>query len=79
MWGGPEKPVLFKDLTDWSKHSDPGIRYFSGHASYLNKFTVNASRLDKNRRLYLDLGRVQVMAEVKLNGKDLGILWKIWP
>jgi hypothetical protein len=32
--------------------------------------------LDENQRLYLDLGKVAVMAEVKLNGKCLGTLWK---
>ncbi|MFA5810435.1 MAG: glycosyl hydrolase, partial [Thermoleophilia bacterium] len=28
------------------------------------------------RRLWLDLGKVAVVAEVRLNGKDLGVLWK---
>ncbi len=32
--------------------------------------------LGQSRRLYLDLGSVAVMADVWLNGKDLGILWK---
>ena len=27
--------------------------------------------------LFLDLGRVQVLAEVIVNGKNLGILWKL--
>src|ERR1700733_15365417 len=32
--------------------------------------------LGSDRRLYLDLGRVCVIAEVALNNKDLGVLWK---
>ena len=30
-----------------------------------------------NKRLYLDLGDVQVMAKVLMNKKELGILWKL--
>jgi hypothetical protein len=30
----------------------------------------------KDRLLFLDLGEAEVMAIVKLNGKELGILWK---
>jgi hypothetical protein len=37
---------------------------------------VPAEMLGNGRRLYLDLGNVQVMAQVKLNGRDLGLLWK---
>jgi len=32
--------------------------------------------LGKDKRVFLDLGDVQVIAEVMVNGKDLGILWK---
>ena len=35
-----------------------------------------ARMLGKDRALYLDLGRVSVIAEAKLNDRDLGILWK---
>jgi hypothetical protein len=37
---------------------------------------VPAGLIAPGRRLYLDLGKVQVMASIRVNGKDLGILWK---
>jgi hypothetical protein len=135
--GAPEK-IMMEELTDWSKHPDPGVKYFSGQATYRTTFSLslelglrgsepargldgeakssalgatpkrsgppelveglsvssvrgNAAkqtrtnefvratregRLSEGSRLQLDLGRVQVMAQVTLNGKDLGVLWK---
>ena len=51
------------------------MQYFSGTATYHKTFDWRRTA-GQRRRLYLDLGQVAVMAEVKLNGKDLGILWK---
>ena len=72
-WGGPAA-VTFDKLEDWTKRPEEGIKYYSGSAVYRTTFRANAPV--SNTRLYLDLGRVEVMAEVKLNGTDLGILWK---
>ena len=55
---------------------DAGVRYFSGTATYRTSFNVPAEALGRGRRWYLDLGRVEVMAEPKLNGQSLGTLWK---
>jgi hypothetical protein len=74
-WGAPEKITLEK-LISWSEHPDAGVKYFSGTATYAKKIDIPREMLEANRRVYLDLGRVQVMARVKLNGKDFGILWK---
>jgi len=74
-WGAPEHVTLDR-LISWSDHPDAGVKYFSGTALYSKTIEVTASLFDENRRFYLDLGKVAVMAEVKLNGQDLGILWK---
>jgi hypothetical protein len=74
-WGAPER-VTLERLISWTDHSDAGVRYFSGTATYRRKFELPARMLGKDRALYLDLGRVYVMAQAKLNGRDLGILWK---
>ncbi len=73
--GAPERVSLDK-LISWSEHPNPGVKHFSGTATYFATLQVPEAMLGRGQRLYLDLGRVQVIAEVKLNGKDLGILWK---
>jgi len=72
--GAPENAV-FDRLIDWTKHADPGVKYFSGQATYRAQFRLDSAKAAK-LRWQLDLGRVEVMAQVKLNGKDLGVLWK---
>ena len=72
-WGGPAH-VTFEKLEDWSKRPEEGIKYYSGTASYQTTFRYTATAAPT--KTWLHLGKVAVMAEVKLNGKDLGILWK---
>ena len=73
--GAPEK-ATFNELISWSQHTDPGIKYFSGAATYSRSFALSPGMLGHSHRVYLDLGKVDVMAHVTLNGKDLGIVWK---
>jgi hypothetical protein len=74
-WGAPEKAV-FEKLISWSEHHEEGIRYFSGTARYVKEVEIPKDLIGNDKEVYLDLGDVEVIARVKLNGKDLGILWK---
>jgi hypothetical protein len=74
-WGAPEK-VTLKKLISWSEHADDGVKHFSGTATYSKSFTLPVGWLRSDHRVYLELGKVAVMAEVRINNKDLGILWK---
>ena len=72
-WGGPEK-VTFDALQDWSKRPEAGIKYYSGIATYRKTFQVSGLPSPVSKT-YLNLGTVHDMARVKLNGKDLGVVW----
>ena len=63
----------FEKLTDWTKRPEQAIQYFSGTATYRNTFSI--TQINKDQRLFLDLGTVRETARVRLNGKDLGVLW----
>lgn len=74
-WGAPEKVTLDK-LISWAEHTDPGVKYFSGTAEYVKDFEVPAELLGAGKALCIDLGDVKCLAEVRVNGNDLGVLWK---
>ena len=73
--GAPSKITLDK-LASWSENGDPGVKYFSGTATYTKTIQVPAAWLQSSARLWLDLGDVKNLAEVYVNGKPLGIVWK---
>ncbi len=73
-WGGPAE-ATFDALTDWSQNSDPQIRYYSGAAIYRKKFTLADLSAKERSELYLDLGDVRELAEVKVNGQSCGVSW----
>ncbi len=70
-WGGPAE-TEFAELTDWTKRSEDSIRYYSGTATYEKRFDLVAP---VSGRLVLDLGTVHDIAEVRLNGKRIGVVW----
>jgi len=72
-WGAPPS-VVFDRLVSWTESENPGIKYFSGTATYQNSFKVEAGIGKK--AIILDLGEVRDVAEVFINGKSAGILWK---
>jgi hypothetical protein len=72
-WGGPVEPVRFDALVSWTQRPEPGIKYYSGTATYRTEFKLKDG--DTSGSLWLDLGNLRELAEVRLNGQPLGILW----
>ncbi|MGO9491497.1 MAG: glycosyl hydrolase [Terracidiphilus sp.] len=73
---GAPKSVEFERLQSWSESDHVGVKYFSGTASYVKTVDVPAENLAPGAHYWLDLGNLEDLAEVIVNGKDLGILWK---
>ena len=75
-WGGPENAV-FDELVSWTQRPEPGIKFYSGTATYENAFDwpATAGNSDAPPRVWLDLGRVRELAEVRVNGRACGIVW----
>jgi hypothetical protein len=73
-WGGPAK-IVFDELQDWSKHTDPAIRSYSGQAIYRQSLDLPSQFDTGGSVVELDLGVVKNLARVRLNGVELGVVW----
>lgn len=75
---GVQEPseLKFEKLSDWQNHAREDIKHFSGTASYKTSFEVAQEWMEQGDRLHLNLGQVEIAAEVILNGVNLGVLWK---
>jgi alpha-L-rhamnosidase/Glycosyl hydrolases family 2, sugar binding domain len=73
---GAPAQVSLPALASWHENSDAGVKYFSGTATYTKTVQAPAEWFQTGARLLLDLGDVKNIADVTVNGKPLGILWK---
>jgi hypothetical protein len=73
-WGAPAT-VQLPQLTSWTESSDPGVKYFSGTATYSKQVAAPRAWFQSGRHIYLDLGKVRDIAEVEVNGKPAGMVW----
>jgi len=63
-------------LCSWTKLNEDRLKYHSGTATYQKTFTLSKQQLAKGDEIFIDLGQVDVIAEVRVNGKSCGIAWK---
>lgn len=73
---GAPAATHFANLISWSESPDYGVKYFSGTATYSKTIAIPADDFAPARRIWLDLGDVAELADVVVNGKDLGVVWK---
>ena len=73
--GAPAR-INLPRLASWSENTDPGVKYFSGTGTYSKTLQAPADWFRTGARLWLDLGDVKNLAEVLVNGKSLGVVWK---
>ena len=73
---GAPAELQLNALSSWTDLPEPGVRYFSGTATYTTTVQVNATWLQRRARIQIDLGTVKNLAEVTVNERSIGVLWK---
>ena len=72
--GAPAQTTMAQ-LHSLSESDDAGIRYFAGTATYRKSVKFTKAQI-RGKRFWINLGQMSALAEVIVNGKNLGILWR---
>lgn len=72
--GAPPQITLAR-AESWTENAVSGVRYFSGTATYHRAFEVSGAEIASPRRMVLDLGAVEKIAAVRVNGTAFPALW----
>jgi hypothetical protein len=73
---GLKNEIVLDQLESWTQLPEKEMNYFSGTGTFSKTIVISAKSINNENKLFLDLGKVAVMAKVFVNGKDAGILWK---
>jgi len=73
-WGAPASVQMTK-LTSWTESAVDGVKYFSGTATYSKTVMAPATWFKPGQHIWIDLGKVRDLAEVRVNGKAVGMVW----
>jgi len=71
---GPAETLKLEDLKSWTEFKDKKIRYYSGPGEYSMTFNLEKESMN-GKRVLLDLGNVQEIAEVWINNNHAGVCW----
>jgi hypothetical protein len=72
-WGAPAS-VAVKSFQSWTESADPGVRYFSGTATY--RTTIDLAASPTAHPLWMRMGEVREIATVRVNGANAGTVWQ---
>jgi hypothetical protein len=73
--GAPAK-IQLATLAPLTSSDDAGVKYFSGTATYTKTISFPREWIRPGAATILDLGRVGDIADVSVNGRALGQVWK---
>jgi hypothetical protein len=71
--GGAPKEIYLDKLISWTSYPDFGVQHYAGTVLYHQEFNLDTLPEGK---LVLDLGKVNDVATVKINGATCPIVWK---